>query len=66
MIGISDEIYGEGKVDNKNSKIAYIIKCPEVSMTESFVEVCVEDSYDINFLATGYGPLNVYYTKKVK
>jgi len=36
------------------------------SLTESYVEVCVEDSYDVNFLATGNGPLNVYYTKKVK
>jgi len=65
LISVSDEIYGEGKVDKKNSKDAYIIKCPQAFLTESFVEVCVEDSYDINFLATGYGPLNVYYTKKV-
>jgi hypothetical protein len=65
LIGISDEIYGEGKVDTKNSKEAYIIKCPMASLTESYVEVCVEDSYDVNFLATGNGPLNVYYTKKV-
>ncbi|ORX43789.1 hypothetical protein BCR36DRAFT_360594 [Piromyces finnis] len=65
LISVSDEIYGEGKVDTKNSKDAYIINCPNASLTESFVEVCVEDSYDINFLASGFGPLNVYYTKKV-
>jgi len=64
LIGISDEIYGEGKVDTKNSKEAYIINCPKASLIESFIEVCVKDLYDVNFLATGSGLLNVYYTKK--
>ncbi|KAL6605466.1 hypothetical protein U3516DRAFT_757608 [Neocallimastix sp. 'constans'] len=52
LIGISDEIYGEGKVDTKNSKEAYIINCPKASLIESFIEVCVKDLYDVNFLAT--------------